>query len=166
MTTKGSGDSEMVEHPDLRRLTGRVAMSSLRLTSSAAQLVEFKERDSLAELKLELFAGAERGDNPKATDAFWLMRVYCGAKATYLPEAASSRELVRLECDYAIEYRVSDLDLYDRATEELLEQFARTNGLYNAWPYFREYCQSMLTRMMLPAPPLPPFLLNNIKPQD
>lgn len=38
-----------------------------------------------------------------------------------------------------------------------LQAFARINGIYNAWPYFREFVQTTSQRMDLPAVVLPVY---------
>lgn len=43
--------------------------------------------------------------------------------------------------------------------ESRLRAFAMTNGVYNAWPYWREYVQSTTTRMGLPPIIVPVFRL-------
>jgi hypothetical protein len=40
---------------------------------------------------------------------------------------------------------------------EVLREFARVNGAFNAWPYWREYVQSTIARMNLPPLVLPVF---------
>ena len=40
-------------------------------------------------------------------------------------------------------------------TRRELEDFAETNGVFNAWPYWREFIQNMFARMDLPQPALP-----------
>lgn len=42
-------------------------------------------------------------------------------------------------------------------TNEELQDFARNNGVFNAWPYWRELTHSFYGRMNLPFPPLPVF---------
>jgi hypothetical protein len=42
-------------------------------------------------------------------------------------------------------------------TEAELEVFAAQNGVFNAWPYLREFVQSTYYRLELPLPPLPSF---------
>lgn len=37
--------------------------------------------------------------------------------------------------------------------------FAKTNGIYNAWPYWREFVQNTIARMGLPPLVIPPFRL-------
>lgn len=44
--------------------------------------------------------------------------------------------------------------------EEQLKAFSMTNGVYNAWPYWREYVQSTTTRMGLPPIIVPVFRLS------
>lgn len=46
---------------------------------------------------------------------------------------------------------------------EVLEEFARVNGAFNAWPYWREYVQTTLSRMNLPPLVLPVF---RVKPES
>jgi hypothetical protein len=55
-----------------------------------------------------------------------------------------------------IELRYGFPDGLDFAPEELAA-FARLNGVFNAWPYFREFLQSATTRMGLPQFVLPVF---------
>ena len=38
-----------------------------------------------------------------------------------------------------------------------ISAFGNLNGVYNAWPYWREYVQSVVTRMGLPPLPVPVF---------
>ena len=40
-------------------------------------------------------------------------------------------------------------------TRRELEDFAETNGVFNAWPYWREFIQNMFARMDLRQPTLP-----------
>jgi hypothetical protein len=42
-------------------------------------------------------------------------------------------------------------------SEAELEAFAAQNGVFNAWPYLREFVQSTYYRLELPLPPLPSF---------
>jgi hypothetical protein len=49
------------------------------------------------------------------------------------------------------------------ATQQELEAFAQTNGVFNAWPYWREFVQNMFARMNLPQPALPLYRLSDAK---
>ena len=41
--------------------------------------------------------------------------------------------------------------------DDSLQAFAATNGVFNAWPYWREYVQNTCVRMGLPAITVPVF---------
>ncbi len=59
-----------------------------------------------------------------------------------------------VKVQYELEYHLpSDF----RVTRPELNAFAKVNGVYNAWPYFRELVQSMTLRMDLPPIVLPVF---------
>jgi hypothetical protein len=51
------------------------------------------------------------------------------------------------------------------STPEERQAFADLNGVFNAWPYFREFVQSATVRMGLPAFVVPVLRLNRGKPQ-
>ena len=54
--------------------------------------------------------------------------------------------------NFHIEYGISgDADL----SEQAIGAFARINGLYNVWPYWREYTHQVTTRMGLQFSPMP-----------
>jgi len=79
---------------------------------------------------------------------------FCGGAA--LRPAAAKTEEPALEAHVEIELRYG----YPERTEfrkDELEAFASLNGVFNAWPYFREYLQSVTTRMGLPPFVLPVF---------
>jgi hypothetical protein len=62
--------------------------------------------------------------------------------------------LVRIEARFAITYAVQSLE---ELTEVNYEAFGQRNGVYNAWPYWREFVQSTTVRMGLPALTLPVY---------
>jgi preprotein translocase subunit SecB len=61
------------------------------------------------------------------------------------PEA---EPLLLIETTLALVY---SLDSFDGIDEQNVRAFAETNGVYNAWPYWREFVQSATVRMGLPA---------------
>ncbi len=52
------------------------------------------------------------------------------------------------------------LDKTVKASAAALDRFAATNGVFNLWPYWREFVQSMSTRMGLPPLTVPSFRVN------
>ncbi len=69
---------------------------------------------------------------------------------------AEELALVEVSCQFALEYRF-DVKGGPEGEERgrYLQAFAEINGMYNAWPYFRELFQSSISRMGLPPIALP-----------
>lgn len=65
---------------------------------------------------------------------------------------------VEVEAVFLLTYSVSDLKGLSKSH---YESFAQTNGVYNAWPYWREYLQNAITRMGLPALTVPVFRIGS-----
>lgn len=63
-------------------------------------------------------------------------------------------QILSIECGLELEYGLPG-SVTPSAGQ--LAAFAQTNGVFNAWPYWREFIQSMSTRMQLPPIVLPPF---------
>lgn len=64
---------------------------------------------------------------------------------------------VGIETTYLAIYRMNSVE---SLTHEHLQAFAEMNGVYNTWPFWREFIQSATTRMGLPVftlPVLPPI---------
>ena len=64
--------------------------------------------------------------------------------------------IFEIEASFRITYKTSDSQ---HLTEPILDAFAKTNGVFNAWPFWREYAQSVTARMGLPPVPIPAFRL-------
>lgn len=58
-------------------------------------------------------------------------------------DASSSEELLNLKARLILSY---DLATEDEFSADSLQSFAELNGVYNAWPYWREICQSTCAR--------------------
>lgn len=65
---------------------------------------------------------------------------------------SSDEEGLRIEATYAAEYTVPTME---GLSEEDFKAFGELNGIYNVWPYWREYVQSLTTRMGFPPLTLP-----------
>ena len=59
-----------------------------------------------------------------------------------------SDPVIEVNSEYQLTYQVSDITQFN---DEQLNAFGCVNGLYHAWPYWREYVQSSIARMGLPA---------------
>lgn len=70
--------------------------------------------------------------------------------------AAPDDFVVRINARFSLTY---SLPSDTKVTEEQLTAFGETNGVYNVWPYWREFVQSTSIRMGLPALTLAVFRL-------
>jgi hypothetical protein len=59
---------------------------------------------------------------------------------------------VSVRAGFELQYKLPE-DFTPEAKD--LDEFARTNGLFNVWPYFREFVQNTSSRMNLPTFVLP-----------
>lgn len=59
---------------------------------------------------------------------------------------------LHIDVGFALTYSLQSLDDID---DEKIDAFGKMNAVYNAWPYVREFVQSTLLRMGLPALTLP-----------
>jgi preprotein translocase subunit SecB len=57
-----------------------------------------------------------------------------------------------VEVGFALSYLLTSDEGID---DEKVDAFGKLNGVYNAWPYIREFVQSTITRMSLPSLTLP-----------
>jgi hypothetical protein len=71
-------------------------------------------------------------------------------------DEADGEELLRIEAVFVLRYRIPS---FDGLRSKNIEAFGKLNGLYNAWPYWREFVQSTTVRMGLPALTIPVYRL-------
>ena len=69
-------------------------------------------------------------------------------------EPKDSPIAVQIEAQFLLVYSAESLA---GLKPENYKQFGMINGIYNAWPYWREFFQNTLTRMGLPGVTLPVF---------
>jgi len=59
-----------------------------------------------------------------------------------------------IDASFLLAYKIED---FEGLTQSGFEQFANINGIYNAWPYWREFVQNTIIRMGLPSLSIPVF---------
>ena len=69
-------------------------------------------------------------------------------------DEADDHELLRIEAQFVLRYRVPSLEGLKKTN---IDAFGELNGLYNAWPYWREFVQSTTVRMGLPPLTVPVY---------
>jgi hypothetical protein len=67
---------------------------------------------------------------------------------------SDEREHAVMKVQFELEYRLPSEFLASRSE---LAAFAKVNGVFNAWPYFREFLQSTSQKMDLPVILLPVY---------
>lgn len=67
-------------------------------------------------------------------------------------DSETAPEALQLEAVFHLMYRIASLKDLTKAN---FDAFGQLNGLYNAWPYWREFVQSMTVRMGLPSLTIP-----------
>ena len=65
-----------------------------------------------------------------------------------------AEELLRVEAMFVAVYRLPN---FEGIAQENIDAFGEMNGIYNVWPYWREFVQSMTVRMGLPPLTVPVF---------
>lgn len=143
-------------NPNVLELVKSVSLVSVRTVSSTTQFLGMKDGDTLEKLKVTRKSGGL-----KSPDAPEMVRAMVGVECIVLARADDEREVAKFGCDMALDYKVRSAELFERLTEDDCSQFAALNGVYNAWPYLREFCQSASLRMGLPMPVMLPSLSPN-----
>ena len=69
-------------------------------------------------------------------------------------EERTQEPALTIDASFVLTYQI---DRFDGLTQEGFEQFANLNGVYNAWPYWREFVQNTIGRMGLPPLTIPVF---------
>ncbi|HWB08381.1 MAG TPA: hypothetical protein VG826_04120 [Pirellulales bacterium] len=90
---------------------------------------------------------------PESKELSVLVQFMLGASPSDVPDE-NADACFRLEAAFSLRYEMSGDEPCD---DDQLKAFARMNGIYNAWPYWREYVQSTVSRMGL-APVTVPLL--------
>jgi hypothetical protein len=70
---------------------------------------------------------------------------------------------IQMMVAFALVYRLADAQKYSDA---VLDEFAQTNAVFNAWPYWREYVQTTSARMNLPPMTLPVFRVSSTRDEE
>jgi len=63
-------------------------------------------------------------------------------------ESKTSQPVILIDASFLLSYRIEN---FEGLTQKGFERFANLNGVYNAWPYWREFVQNTIVRMGLPS---------------
>jgi len=77
-------------------------------------------------------------------------------------EKKSREPAMTIDASFVLTYRIES---FEGLTREGFKQLANLNGIYNAWPYWREFVQNMIGRMGLPPLTMPVFRIVQTPPK-
>lgn len=119
----------------------------IRLIDHSARAHELTDQDPTLKRN-------RRGSNFVRDEQFGGVRVFVllGADVAYDTEESKANPPVSVSATYCLSYTVNDLESFD---DDDLAAFAEVNGLYNAWPFWRELYYSVTGRMGLRPSALP-----------
>jgi len=69
-------------------------------------------------------------------------------------ENRTSEPVILIDASFLVSYRIEN---FEGLSKKGFERFANLNGIYNAWPYWREFVQNTIVRMGLPSLSIPVF---------
>jgi hypothetical protein len=69
-------------------------------------------------------------------------------------KAKTKEPAVVIDASFLLAYKIEN---FNGLTKKAFELFANINGIYNAWPYWREFVQNSIVRMGLPSLSIPVF---------
>ena len=131
----------------LKKLIAEVEIEGVRLVEATA---ETKVRSPADTGAVDLLVNRTAGISERQEDGTFF--VVATIRAQLVPEEAKEEPLVSIETSFELQYRLPE---GFRVDPDTLTTFAETNGVYNAWPYWREFVQSTFARMGLPPVVLP-----------
>jgi len=129
-----------------------LSLQVVRLQSSTVELNNETTTEAVSDLVGDIFGfqGVSRVGQSSVTTAddkqMWLyiFQYTVGVKATSKED--DDVEVIEIKSTYGVEY-VSEEEL----TTDDIDEFSKQNVGYHVWPFWREYVQSTLSRMDLPA---------------
>lgn len=135
-------------------LVKRAEMERVRLVESRSQCLANRDEDFSDPVEFELkfkSLGAKCSGRE--------MRVLTAFNFKIVRDRDSRQELILITCKFEAIYELASD--YEPDLDQV-EAFRKANGIFNSWPFFREYIQSTVTRMDFPPPPIP-FLKLQLK---
>lgn len=138
-------------------LIAAVQIDDVRLVESSVKS-NVRSADEAGKVRLAIQTSTsvkEYGD-----DSFFVL---AGINAQLAPIESEQNPAITLRATFELKYR---LPKDFKVSRRQLNTFARINGVFNAWPYWREFIQNIVARMNLPPIILPVFRYDDaIKPK-
>lgn len=147
---------------ELAEVIASVELRDVRLMSGSVQ-TRIRDASTVPDPQLKMRHGTKviaRKENGFLVAAMMRTEIVAGSSnkdATEAPPAVS------MMVTFALEYWLPGASGF---SDDVLGEFARVNGAFNAWPYWREYIQTTAARMNLPPILLPVFRVKHSPPQE
>jgi len=125
------------------QVSDRVQLEDVRLVGCNSTMVSFPEKGPN---NFEVTASTEFTVDKEKSVIFVL--VHFGLNAV----KSKGEPLAKIRADMLLGYNINN---FEGLTDAHFKCFAEQNAIFNAWPYWREFIQSMTTRMQLPPLILP-----------
>ena len=131
---------------EFRKIVKQVELLDIRLGRCEAHLVA-PDGEPPAELQQMVNVGAAKNAETNELNYVISIRLVGGAA-----KLATDMPAMLIEAAFGLKYSVQSLD---GITEELVMRFGQVNGVFNIWPYWREFVQNMTCRLGLPGLRIP-----------
>jgi preprotein translocase subunit SecB len=155
MTVEGGGAPKGHAPTRLDEITQNASIEDIRLVSSHA----VTHISSPAEAEKVMISLSSDGTLGTVVEHEFDVNAEVTIEVTpIVEEGVEAEPVVCINSIFRLNYELPEASEYP---EEDLNQFAAVNGVFNAWPYFREIVQSTMARMGLPQVPLPLFRVPN-----
>jgi hypothetical protein len=132
-----------------RRLIAAVSLASVRLLETSAK-TRIRISDITEDMHPQFVHSARVSPEGLREGVFYVL----ASLVVRIISESDQKEHATMKVQFELGYRLpSDFT----ASRSELNAFAMVNGVFNAWPYFREFVQSISQKMDLPVILLPVF---------
>jgi len=133
---------------EMKAIVGSVELVDLHMVETRAvlHLENIQIKDSF-----EWVLDVDKGEHCGRFDTEQRILV-CGVRFNLDARAGGEKPVVEVFCEYCLTYVLPE---GIPCSDEDAAEFAALNGTFNAWPFFREYVQSLTSRMGVPLVTLP-----------
>jgi len=131
-----------------------VQIMDIRLVEASVG-TSIRSANEAGEVDLTIRRSADVKEYNKDASMFWVL---VKIKTELIQREPKKGAAVFVNVVFEIKYSLpKELEV----SQEQLNTFAKINSVFNAWPYWREFVQSMVARMNLPPLTLPMFRFGN-----
>jgi hypothetical protein len=128
-------------------VSDRVELKDVRLVSSGCELTpEAMLGKKTFNIDYSTHVQADKKNGYVIVIPKFHFEAFTGSKA--------QKPVIVIDASFVLSYKI---DNFEGLTQKAFEQFGNLNGIYNAWPYWREFVQNIIVRMGLPSLSIPVF---------